>query len=228
VVQEYERCVIFRLGRILKGQAKGPGLFWIIPWLDAIQKVDLRTISFKIPPQEVLTADSVPLKVDGVMFYRIADPILWVTRVSNGFLATHTLAQTALRATLGVYTLEDILMQRRGLAQRMEEVLDSICRMWGVQVERVEIKDLTLPCSLQRCMASEAEAVREARAKVIEAEGELKASLALKAAAAEFSSVALQLRYLQSLNSISTKTSVIVFPWPKDLQDTSPSHHSHA
>ncbi|XP_071760482.2 stomatin [Centroberyx gerrardi] len=217
VVQEYERAVVFRLGRVIKGRAKGPGLFWVIPWLDVIQKVDLRTVSFNIPPQEVLTADWVSLKVDAVMFYRVVDPALWATRVENGYLATHTLAQTTLRATMGAHTLLHILTQRKSVAQRIEEVLYASSRVWGVQVERVELKDLTLPLNLQRCMAAEAEAAREARAKMIVAEGEVKASRVLKEAAAGLNPVALQLRYLQSLSSVSSEASTLVFPCPKEL-----------
>ncbi|KAL7373259.1 hypothetical protein ABVT39_002496 [Epinephelus coioides] len=219
VIREYERAVIFRLGRVVKGRAKGPGLFWVIPWLDVIQKVDLRTVSFNIQPQEVLTADGVPLKVDAVLFYRVVDPSLWVTRVKNGYQATHTLAQTTLRATLGAHTLTDILMQRTGISKRMEEVLCAASRPWGVQVERVELKDLTLPVSLQRCMASVAEAGRNARAKVIVAEGEVKASRALKEAASELSPIALQLRYLQSLSSVQSSASIVVFSLPIELLD---------
>ncbi|XP_049912957.1 band 7 protein AGAP004871 isoform X2 [Epinephelus moara] len=218
VIREYERAVIFRLGRVVKGRAKGPGLFWVIPWLDVIQKVDLRTVSFNIQPQEVLTADGVPLKVDAVLFYRVVDPSLWVTRVKNGYQATHTLAQTALRATLGAHTLTDILMQRTGISKRME-VLYTASRLWGVQVERLELKDLTLPVSLQRCMASVAEAARNARAKVIVAEGEVKASRALKEAASGLSPVALQLRYLQSLSSVQSSASIVVFSLPIELLD---------
>ncbi|KAM7390094.1 hypothetical protein PAMA_008316 [Pampus argenteus] len=217
VVQEYERAVIFRLGRVVRG-ARGPGLFWIIPWLDVIQTVDLRTASFNILPQEVLTADGVPLKVDAVVFYRVVEPSLWVTRVENGYQATQTLAQTTLRATLGAHTLTDVLTQRRSITERMEEVLLT-SRQWGVQVERVELKDLTLPVSLQRCMASEAEAARRARAEMILAEGEVKASRALKEAASGLSPVALQLRYLQSLSSVPSSASIVVFCFPTDLLD---------
>ncbi|KAL7373260.1 hypothetical protein ABVT39_002496 [Epinephelus coioides] len=202
-----------RMGLLLRG------LFWVIPWLDVIQKVDLRTVSFNIQPQEVLTADGVPLKVDAVLFYRVVDPSLWVTRVKNGYQATHTLAQTTLRATLGAHTLTDILMQRTGISKRMEEVLCAASRPWGVQVERVELKDLTLPVSLQRCMASVAEAGRNARAKVIVAEGEVKASRALKEAASELSPIALQLRYLQSLSSVQSSASIVVFSLPIELLD---------
>ncbi|XP_062297815.1 stomatin [Scomber scombrus] len=224
VVQEYERAVIFRLGRLVKGRAKGPGLFWIIPWLDVIQKVDLRTVSFDVQPQEVLTADGVPLKVDAVVFYRVVDPCVWVTRVQNGYQATQTLAQTTLRAALGAHTLTDVLTQRRRITQRMEEALLAASRRWGVQVERVELKDLTLPISLQRCMASEAEAARKARAKMILAEGEVNASRALKEAASGLSPIAFQLRYLQSLSSLDSSTSIVVFSLPTELLDVFFSH----
>ncbi|XP_037612105.1 stomatin-4 isoform X1 [Sebastes umbrosus] len=224
VIQEYERAVIFRLGRVVKGRAKGPGLFWFIPWLDVIQTVDLRTVSFNIHPQEVLTADGVTLTVDAVVFYRVVDPSLWVTRVKNGYLATHTLAQTTLRATLGTRTLTDVLTQTTGITKRMEEVLYAASRPWGVQVERVELKDLTLPVSLQRCMSSEAEAARTARAKMILAEGELAASGALKEAASGLPPVAFHLRYLQSLSSVQSDVSIVVFAFPAELLDMFISH----
>ncbi|XP_034562331.1 band 7 protein AGAP004871 [Notolabrus celidotus] len=217
VIQEYERAVIFRLGRVVRGGTKGPGLFWFIPWLDVIQRVDLRTVSFNIQPQEALTADGVPLKVDAVVFYRVVDPSLWVTRVQNGYQATHTLAQTTLRATLGTHTLTDVLTQRTSIARRMEGALHAATRLWGVEVERVELKDLALPVTLQRCMASEAEAARKARAKMIVAEGEVKASRALQEAASGLSPVAFHLRYLQALSSVQSSTSVVVFPLPEEL-----------
>ncbi|XP_029979646.1 mechanosensory protein 2 [Sphaeramia orbicularis] len=224
VVQEYERAVIFRLGRVVKGQAKGPGLFWVIPWLDVIQKVDLRTVSLNVRPQEVLTADGVPLKVDAVVFYRVVDPALWVTRVKDGSQVTYMLAQTTLRASLGAHTLADILAQRTSVTKRVEEVLHTATRLWGVLVERVELKDLTLPVTLQRCMASEAEAARNARAKMIVAKGELEVSRALKEAASGFSPVAFQLRYLQSLSSVDSSASVIVFSLPVELLTNFLSH----
>ncbi|XP_008277298.1 band 7 protein AGAP004871 isoform X2 [Stegastes partitus] len=219
VVQEYERAVIFRLGRVVKGQARGPGLLWFIPWLDVIQKVDLRTVSFSVRPQEVLTADGVPLKVDAVVFYRVVDPSLWVMRVQNGYQATLTLAQTTLRATLGAHTLMDVLTQTPGITKRIEEVLYGVSLLWGVRVERVELKDLMLPVSLQRCMAAEAEAARTARAKAIVAEGEAKASRALMEAASGLSSVAFHLRYLQSLSSVQSGASIVVFCLPTELLD---------
>ncbi|CAJ1081738.1 band 7 protein AGAP004871 [Xyrichtys novacula] len=225
VIQEYERAVVFRLGRVLKEGVKGPGLFWIIPWIDVIKKVDLRTVSFNIRPQEVLTADGVPLKVDAVVFYRVVDPSLWVTRVENGYKATNTLAQTTLRAALGAHTLTDLLTQRTSVAKRMEVVLHSASRLWGVQVERVELKDLTLPVTLQRCMASEAEAARRARAKMIVAEGEVKASRALKEAASVLSPLAFHLRYLQALSSVQSSASIVVFSLPTELLNMFFSKH---
>ncbi|TMS09016.1 Mechanosensory protein 2 [Larimichthys crocea] len=219
VIHEYERAVIFRLGRVVKGRAKGPGLFWFIPWLDVIQTVDLRTVSFNIQPQEVLTADGVSLKVDAVVFYRVVDPSSWVTRVEDGYQAIHTLTQTTLRAALGAHTLTDVLTQRTGIARRIEETLHAASILWGVQVERVEIKDLSLPVNLQRCMASEAEAARRARAKMIVAEGEVKASHALKEAASGLSPVAYHLRYLQSLSSVQSSASIVVFSLPAELLD---------
>uniref|UniRef100_A0A3Q4BE19 Podocin n=1 Tax=Mola mola TaxID=94237 RepID=A0A3Q4BE19_MOLML len=217
VVQEYERAVIFRLGRVLPGPAKGPGLLWFIPWLDVIRKVDLRTVSFNVLPQEVLTADGLPLKVDAVVFYRVVEPSLWVTRVKNGFQATHMLAQTTLRAALGAHTLSVVLTQRTVIAKRMEEVLHAASRLWGVEVERVELKDLILPLSLQRCMASEAEAVRRAGAKMMLAAAEVKASRALMEAASGLSPTAFHLRYLQSLSSARRSSSIVVFALPAEL-----------
>jgi len=220
VVQEYERAVIFRLGRILPGGAKGPGLFFILPCVDAITIVDLRTVTFNVPPQEVLTRDSVTVNVDAVVYSRVFNPIISVTNVKNTQYATQLLAQTSLRNILGTKTLQEILSEREAIAHSMQSHLDEGTDPWGVKVERVEIKDVRLPQSMQRSMAAEAEATREARAKVIAAEGEQKASRQLKEAAdviAE-SPIALQLRYLQTLTHISAeKNSTIVFPIPVEL-----------
>lgn len=220
VVQEYERAVIFRLGRILPGGAKGPGLFFILPCVDTIIKVDLRTATFNVPPQEVLTRDSVTVSVDAVVYTRVFNPIISVTNVKNTQYATQLLAQTTLRNILGTKSLQEILTDRENIAQNMQTHLDEGTDPWGVKVERVEIKDVRLPQSMQRSMAAEAEASREARAKVIAAEGEQKASRQLKEAAdviAE-SPIALQLRYLQTLTQISAeKNSTIVFPIPIEL-----------
>ncbi|XP_007249031.3 stomatin [Astyanax mexicanus] len=222
IVKEYERAVIFRLGRLLGG-AKGPGIFWILPCVDTFRKVDLRTVSFNIPPQEVLTKDSVTIMVDGVVYYRVFNPTVSITKVEDANMATQMLAQTTLRNMLGTKSLADILRDREEMAEQMEEVIYSASKNWGIKVERVELKDVKLPHTLQRAMAAEAEATREARAKVIAAEGEMKASCALKEAANVMSEspAALQLRYLQTLAEIATeRNSTVVFPIPMDLIST--------
>ena len=221
VVQEYERAIIFRLGRLISGSnAKGPGLFFILPCIETFVKVDLRTAVFDIPPQEILTRDSVTVSVDAVVYFRISDPTACVNNVENANTATRLLAQTTLRNILGIKALHEILTDRENIATWMQNVLDKATDSWGVKVERVEIKDVRLPLQLQRAMAAEAEASREARAKVIAAEGELKASEALKEASLVMaqSPTALQLRYLQTLSDISAeKNSTIIFPLPIDL-----------
>lgn len=220
VVQEYERAVIFRLGRLLKGGAKGPGIFFIVPCIDTYRKVDLRTVSFDVPPQEILTRDSVTVSVDAVVYYKIYRPIQSVTSVTDYSHSTRLLAATTLRNVLGTRNLAEILSERESISATMQSSLDDATDPWGVKVERVEIKDVRLPVQLQRAMAAEAEAAREARAKVIAAEGEQRASKALKEAAEVIneSPAALQLRYMQTLNAISAeKNSTIIFPLPIDL-----------
>ncbi|XP_025114197.1 band 7 protein AGAP004871-like isoform X3 [Pomacea canaliculata] len=220
VVQEYERAVIFRLGRLVAGGAKGPGLFFIIPCMDSYTKVDLRTVSFDVPPQEVLTRDSVTVAVDAVVYYRVQNATMSITNVEDSNRSTRLLAATTLRNVLGTKNLAEILSERETISHLMQSSLDEATDPWGVKVERVEVKDVRLPVQLQRAMAAEAEATREARAKVIAAEGEQKASRALKEAADVISEspAALQLRYLQTLNTISAeKNSTIIFPLPIDL-----------
>lgn len=220
VVQEYERSVIFRLGRLRKGGAKGPGIFFIIPCIDTYRKVDLRTVSFDVPPQEVLSRDSVTVTVDAVVYYRVSNPTMATNNVEDFSHSTHLLAATTLRNVLGTKYLAEILSERETISHVMEQTLDEATDPWGVKVERVEIKDVRLPVQLQRAMAAEAEAAREARAKVIAAEGEQKASRALRQAAEVIaeSPSALQLRYLQTLNTISAeKNSTIIFPVPMDV-----------
>ncbi|XP_042335664.1 stomatin isoform X1 [Sceloporus undulatus] len=238
IVKEYERAIIFRLGRILKGGAKGPGLFFVLPCTDNIIKVDMRTISFDIPPQEILTKDSVTVNVDGVVYYRVQNATLAVANITNADSATRLLAQTTLRNVLGTKNLSQILSDREEIAHSMQQTLlmslnsvtshltfkqatlDDATDDWGIKVERVEIKDVKLPVQLQRAMAAEAEATREARAKVIAAEGEMNASRALKEASIVIteSPAALQLRYLQTLTTIAAeKNSTIVFPLPIDM-----------
>ncbi|XP_053543651.1 erythrocyte band 7 integral membrane protein isoform X2 [Ictalurus punctatus] len=220
IVKEYERAIIFRLGRILRGGAKGPGLFFILPCTDSFINVDMRTITFDIPPQEVLTKDSVTVSVDGVVYYRVQNATLAVANITNADAATRLLAQTTLRNVLGTKNLAEILSDREEIAHSMQSTLDDATDDWGIKVERVEIKDVKLPLQLQRAMAAEAEATREARAKVIAAEGEMNASRALKEASLVIaeSPSALQLRYLQTLNTIAAeKNSTIIFPLPIDM-----------
>ncbi|XP_027005895.1 stomatin-like [Tachysurus fulvidraco] len=220
IIKEYERAVIFRLGRIIAKKPKGPGIVFIIPCTDSFVKVDMRTVSFDIPPQEILTKDSVTVSVDGVVYFRVSDPIASVANVNNADYATRLLAQTTLRNVLGTKNLAEVLSDREGISHSMQVTLDEATDAWGIKVERVEIKDVKLPRQLQRAMAAEAEATREARAKVIAAEGEMNASRALKEASLVIaeSPSALQLRYLQTLNSIATeKNSTIIFPLPMDL-----------
>ncbi|KAL3252024.1 hypothetical protein MRX96_054968 [Rhipicephalus microplus] len=233
VVQEYERAVIFRLGRLLQGgierarSYKYPdwrfvlaGIFFILPCIENYTKVDLRTLTFDVPPQEVLTKDSVTVSVDAVVYYRVHNAAVSVANVENAHHSTRLLAQTTLRNILGTRNLHEILADREQISNAMQSALDECTDAWGIKVERVEIKDVRLPVQLQRAMAAEAEAAREARAKLIAAEGEQKSSRALKEAAdvMSLSPAALQLRYLQTLNTISAeKNSTIIFPLPIDF-----------
>jgi len=220
IVQEYERAVIFRVGRLVNGGAKGPGLFFVLPCIDNYIKVDLRVISFDVPPQEILTRDSVTISVDAVTYFRIANPIASVCNVEDTHRSTKLLAQTTLRNELGTKNLSDVLLERDSISHSIQQILDEATDPWGVKVERVEIKDVRLPQMLQRAMAAEAEAAREAKAKVIAAEGEMNASRALKEASEIISESpqALQLRYLQTLQSIAAeKNSTIIFPLPIDM-----------
>ncbi|KFV56424.1 Erythrocyte band 7 integral membrane protein, partial [Gavia stellata] len=195
------------------------GLVFILPCTDSFIKVDMRTISFDIPPQEILTKDSVTVNVDGVVYYQVQNAIDAVKNISNADSATRLLAQTTLRNVLGTKNLSQILSDRKEIAHGMQDMLADATKPWGVKVERVEIKDVKLPVQLQRAMAAEAEATREARAKVIAAEGEMNASRALKEASIVFteSPAALQLRYLQTLTTIAAENSTIVFPLPINM-----------
>jgi len=220
IVQEYERAVIFRLGRLRSGGAKGPGLFFILPCIDTYRCVDLRTGAFDVPPQEILTRDSVTVSVDAVVYYQVSNPLSAVCNNDDFNRSTRLLAQTTLRNVLGTRNLSEILSDRENIADSMHHSLEVATDPWGVHVSRVEIKDVRLPHQMQRAMAAEAEATRDARAKVIAAEGEQKSSKALKEASDIIaqSPAALQLRYLQTLNSISAeKNSTIVFPLPMEL-----------
>jgi len=220
IVQEYERAVIFRVGRLLQGDAKGPGIFFVLPCIDNYMKVDLRVVSFDVPPQEILTRDSVTVAVDAVVYFRISNPIWSVVNVEDAQRSTKLLAQTTLRNELGTKNLSELLQERENISHSIQRILDVATDPWGMKVERVEVKDVRLPQQLQRAMAAEAEASREARAKVIAAEGEMNAACALKDAAEIISESpqAIQLRYLQTLQTISAeKNSTIIFPLPIDM-----------
>jgi len=220
VVQEYERAVIFRLGRLRSGGAKGPGLFFVLPCIDNYRCVDLRTGAFDVPPQEILTRDSVTVSVDAVVYYQVSNPLSAVCNNDDYNRSTRLLAATTLRNILGTKNLSEILSERESIAESMHRALEVATDPWGVHVDRVEVKDVRLPQQMQRAMAAEAEATRDARAKVIASEGEQKSAKALKEAADIIaqSPAALQLRYLQTLNSISAeKNSTIIFPLPMEI-----------
>jgi len=219
VAREYERGIIFRLGRLLP-QPKGPGLFILIPIVDRMVKVDLRTITLNIPPQEVITKDNVPVRVNAVAYFRIVEPKNAIVQVENFMVATSQIAQTTLRSVLGQHLLDELLSERDKINSILQEIIDESTSPWGIKVSIVEVKDVEIPSSMQRAMARQAEAERERRAKVISSEGEFQASERLKDAALvlENHPVALQLRYLQTLIEISaSQATTIVFPAPIDL-----------
>jgi len=218
ILNEYERGVIFRLGRVL-GRPKGPGLILLIPVIDRIQRVSLRTVVMDVPPQDVITADNVTLKVNAVVYFRVVDPLRAIIQVENFLYATSQLAQTTLRSVLGGAHLDDLLVEREKINKRLQEILDRQTDPWGVKVSAVEIKHLDLPVEMQRAMAKQAEAERERRAKIIHAEGEFQAAQKLAEASEVMSNpIALQLRYLQTLTEIATeKNSTTLFPIPLDL-----------
>ena len=221
VFPEYQRGVIFRLGRLMP--PKGPGLFFIIPIVDRVVRVDLRTITFDVPAQEVITKDNVPAKVNAVAYFRVVDPSKSVVEVQNFIAATSQIAQTTLRSVLGQSDLDHLLTERDKLNARLQEIIDEQTEPWGVKVSIVEIKDVEIPASMQRAMARQAEAERERRAKVIAAEGEFQASEKLAQAADVLSRnpAAIQLRYLQTLAEIATeKNSTTIFPVPIDIIST--------
>ena len=218
VVQQYERGVIFVLGRLIG--AKGPGLFLVPPFVSHMVKVDLRIVTLTVPPQEVITRDNVTIRVTAVVYFYVVDPIAAVVNVVNFNQATTQIGQTTLRNVLGQSELDELLAERKKINRDLQEIIDEQTERWGVKVTAVEIKDVELPATMQRAMAKQAEAEREKRAKVIHAEGELLASTQLAQAAAVIGSQpsALQLRYLQTLTEIAVeKNSTIVFPLPLDL-----------
>ena len=219
VAREYERGIIFRLGRLLP-EPKGPGLFILIPIVDRMVKVDLRTITLNIPPQEVITKDNVPVRVNAVAYFRIVEPKNAIVQVENYMVATSQIAQTTLRSVLGQHLLDELLSERDKINAILQEIIDEATAPWGIKVSIVEVKDVEIPSSMQRAMARQAEAERERRAKVIAAEGEFQASERLKDAALviEDHPIGLQLRYLQTLVDISSSpATTIVFPAPIDL-----------
>ena len=219
VAREYERGVIFRLGRLLP-EPKGPGLFFKIPVIDKLIKVDLRTITLQIPPQEVITKDNVPVRVNAVSYFRIVDPKAAIVQIENYMVATSQIAQTTLRSVLGQHSLDELLSEREKINTLLQGIIDEQTAPWGIKVTIVEVKDVEIPQSMQRAMARQAEAERERRAKVISSEGEFQASERLKDAAIvlETHPTALQLRYLQTLIEISGSASTtIVFPAPIDI-----------
>jgi regulator of protease activity HflC (stomatin/prohibitin superfamily) len=219
VAREYERGVVFRLGRLLD-PPKGPGLFLLIPIIDRMVKVDLRTITLNIPPQEVITKDNVPARVNAVAYFRIVEPKAAIVQVENFMVATSQIAQTTLRSVLGQHLLDELLSERDKINVILQEIIDEATTPWGIKVARVEVKDVEIPSGMQRAMARQAEAERERRAKVINAEGEFQASERLKDAALviEEHPIALQLRYLQTLLELgSSQATTIVFPAPIDL-----------
>lgn len=218
VLREYERGVVFRLGRLVG--ARGPGIIYVIPLFEQWQKMDLRTITMDVPPQEVITKDNVTIRVNAVCYFRILNPSNAVTKIANYVYATSQIAQTTLRSILGQSELDELLSQREMINQKLQQIIDSQTDPWGIKVSVVEVKDVELPETMKRAMAKQAEAEREKRAKVIHAEGELQASEKLAHAATVISKVpvAIQLRYLQTLTEVGAeKNTTIVFPVPVDL-----------
>src|ERR1700722_6283271 len=222
ILREYERGVIFRLGRLLT-QPKGPGLVLVFAPIDRIVRVSLRIDTLEVPPQDIVTRDNVTLKVNAVVYFRVIDPRLAIVEVSNFLYATSQLAQTTLRSVLGEYDLDDLLGQREKLNIRLQSILDQHTAPWGVKVSVVEVKQVDLPDQMIRAIARQAEAERERRAKIIHAEGEVGAALNLERAAEMMARqpIAIQLRYLQTLVEIgSEKNTTVVFPLPVDILST--------
>ena len=219
VAREYERGIIFRLGRLLP-QPKGPGLFLLIPIVDRMVKVDLRTVTLNIPPQEVITKDNVPVRVNAVAYFRIVEPKNAIVQVENFMVATSQIAQTTLRSVLGQHVLDELLSEREKINSILQGIIDEATAPWGIKVSIVEVKDVEIPATMQRAMARQAEAERERRAKIISSEGEFQAAERLKDAAAVIAEqpIAIQLRYLQVLLEISgAPATTIVFPAPIEL-----------
>jgi regulator of protease activity HflC (stomatin/prohibitin superfamily) len=219
ILREYERGVVFRLGRLLD-PPKGPGVVFLIPIVDRLVKTDLRTVTMQIPPQELITKDNVPARVNAVAYFRIVDPKEAIVRIEDFMLATSQIAQTTLRSVLGQHSLDELLSEREKINAILQGIIDEQTAPWGIKVSIVEVKDVEIPQSMQRAMARQAEAERERRAKVINAEGEYQASERLKDAAVviEAHPIALQLRYLQTLLELgSSQSTTIAFPVPIEM-----------
>lgn len=222
VLAEYERAIIFRLGRVTKAilGGNGPGLILVIPFIDRVVKVDLRTITMDVPTQEIITKDNVPVKVNAVIFLRVVDPNKAIVEVANYINSTSQIAQTTLRSILGQSELDELLSHREKINQELQSIIDEHTDPWGIKVSVVEVKDVEVPQTMQRAMAKQAEAERERRAKVINAEGEFQASQRLSEAAAIIATqpIALQLRFLQTLVEVgSENNSTVIFPVPIDI-----------
>ncbi len=219
IVKEYERAVVFRLGRLIK-KAKGPGLIIIIPFIDKWERVSLRLVALDVPPQDVITKDNVSIKVSAVVYFRVMDPNLAITEVDDFLYATSQLSQTTLRSILGMVELDELLTAREKINEQLQDILDHHTEPWGIKVTSVEVKHVDLPQEMQRAMAKQAEAERERRAKIIHAEGEFQAAQKMIEAAAliEKHPIALQLRYLQTTTEIATENnSTTIFPIPLDF-----------
>ncbi len=219
VAREYERGVIFRLGR-LHSPPKGPGLFLLIPVIDKMVRVDLRTVTLNVPPQEVITKDNVPVRVNAVAYFRIIDPERAIVQVENYMVATSQISQTTLRSVLGQHVLDELLSERDKINAILQQIIDEATSPWGIKVSIVEVKDVEIPSQMQRAMARQAEAERERRSKVIAAEGEYQASERLKDAAdvLALNPISLQLRFLQTMLEISAeRSSTLILPLPIDL-----------
>ena len=218
IVREYERGVIFRLGRLLR--AKGPGVILLIPIVDRMIKMDLRVVTLDVPRQEMMTKDNVPVTVDAVVYFRVINPEDAVVKVENYSKATFLVAQTTLRSVLGQHELDELLIQRDRINQQLQQVIDETTEPWGIKVTLVEVRDVILPDTMKRAMAKQAETERERRAKVINAEGEFQAAGRLVEAATKMATqpVALQLRFLQALTQVATEhNSTVIFPVPIDI-----------
>jgi regulator of protease activity HflC (stomatin/prohibitin superfamily) len=219
ILKEYERGVVFRLGRVYSGGAKGPGLFFLIPFVNRMVKVDLRTVTMDVPPQDVITRDNVPARVTAVIYFRVVDPNKSVIEVENFVQATSQISQTTLRSVLGKKDLDDLLANREAINAELQTIIDEQTEPWGIKVSVIEVKDVEIPQQMQRAMSRQAESERERRAKIIAAEGEYQASERLRQAADKLDSpTAVQLRLFQTMAEIATEqNSTIVLPVPLDL-----------